>query len=674
MGLAATQARFLLLTSRQSDVEQRMMSISNQKLALARESAALAAQHTRAMGAQNVMWTTGSGTNAKETELQYSDVMSVSNGNYLTNAYGALVLDSNMLSKLGLDGSSGAGSDFTAKYDTLEKFLTKMLPADKLTETITTKDADGNEQLVIGEDGKVQTRLDKLLADVAESDNKAAEIANDPTKQDVKFVTYYNDSDVIFIAEAKSKLDYTGREALFSNNLTGSETEIYNKINGVNNKNDFTNMMNKASSIVTNITKTLSEAMVIHLTEQKGYGDYSAEIAEALAWAEKATLDKFYNQYDSKDTSTDSNKAFLSDTDAMEKSKHTESDTHIQGRSNFIDVATWQKGMYKKEGNAYINRDQVTKTFLSYFDAYCEEHFSSTDDVNITSIGKENSTYNANNDYTLYGDMNSITRTERDPDFKPVTITPSVGASYTVYQKTIQGSVPGFSTTVTASSYPTGSVPGRGPNIGWVNNTYYYRINIETGATISESEYQQLRAQNNIGYGAGKSAPEVNAVYTTTSIRGAGHGGTADTEDYANKYAHGAVSDDGLTGATYYVNMYKQLSNYGWVTNNNIKNSDYLQQQVLYGNVQIKSVTGYSTSSTLSVNDTDNQLSVQDDEDAIEKENNRYERLMKELEFKETLLDKMQEDLDSEREAINTEKESVQKIIDNNVKTFKLFG
>ena len=105
MGLAASQGRFLLLTSRQSDVEMRMQSLTNQRLAIMRKSADLANQHLAKSNAQKVMWVLGAESAQETKPLEYKDIMSVSSNGitdtsfFLSNAYGAVMLDNSMYNR-----------------------------------------------------------------------------------------------------------------------------------------------------------------------------------------------------------------------------------------------------------------------------------------------------------------------------------------------------------------------------------------------------------------------------------------------------------------------------------------------------------------------------------------------------------------------------------------------
>ena len=79
MGLAASQARYLLLTARRSDLEYRAQMISQRKIALAMETEQVATAYTKALNNRHLMFTFTSSANAQSTkqeELTYKSFTS----------------------------------------------------------------------------------------------------------------------------------------------------------------------------------------------------------------------------------------------------------------------------------------------------------------------------------------------------------------------------------------------------------------------------------------------------------------------------------------------------------------------------------------------------------------------------------------------------------------------
>lgn len=97
MGLAASQARLLLLTARQSDLEYRAQIISQRKIMLAMQTEGLATEYTEAIGNKILMFQYGS--DSKQTAVLSYNQLTANNpeitGNYIvTDAKGQMVVPS----------------------------------------------------------------------------------------------------------------------------------------------------------------------------------------------------------------------------------------------------------------------------------------------------------------------------------------------------------------------------------------------------------------------------------------------------------------------------------------------------------------------------------------------------------------------------------------------------
>ena len=78
MGLAASQARLLLLTARRSDLEYRAQMISQRKIALAMETEQIANEYTRALNNRKLEFTYQIQENNKTTktvDLSYRELL-----------------------------------------------------------------------------------------------------------------------------------------------------------------------------------------------------------------------------------------------------------------------------------------------------------------------------------------------------------------------------------------------------------------------------------------------------------------------------------------------------------------------------------------------------------------------------------------------------------------------
>lgn len=127
--------------------------------------------------------------------------------------------------------------------------------------------------------------------------------------------------------------------------------------------------------------------------------------------------------------------------------------------------------------------------------------------------------------------------------------------------------------------------------------------------------------------------------------------------------------------ANFYINIYDQIASKGWVRNSGLSNDTtgkYFQNLVLNGSAFLYKYSSgvWSLSSSSDANSPVRNVA---DEEAISTEEANYEAMKDRLDYKEKMLDVEQNNLDTERASIVTEMESVQKIIDTNIKKFKMF-
>lgn len=104
MGLAATQARFLAVTSRKANCEYRSMALSRQKLSLTRELDDAASEYHNALNATRLVWD-ADGMGNYQYELTYDLMMSPSDYNQympylLSRQDGKIALDDKMMKSM----------------------------------------------------------------------------------------------------------------------------------------------------------------------------------------------------------------------------------------------------------------------------------------------------------------------------------------------------------------------------------------------------------------------------------------------------------------------------------------------------------------------------------------------------------------------------------------------
>lgn len=256
MGLAASQVRFLLLTARKDDVEGQMMTLSNTKLSLARQSADISKDYRNALNAQKLVWTTDDN---KTIDLTY-DLLMKPNTTVDTNQYiltnsstGKVILDQSYACTLGLGSNGNAGA--LAKAMTEEQFVDKMLGVNA-TKTKTDTPV-------------VTTVVDKS-----------------------KYTTCYKDSDVYAGLEALGKhseavknFDDSGAfDNAFSYNLSQF---TYCNLNGENTDTAKSDFHNFVGSICQDLTKVMP-----NLT-----GLSSGNVNAALSYAQDGTEDTYDSHF-----------------------------------------------------------------------------------------------------------------------------------------------------------------------------------------------------------------------------------------------------------------------------------------------------------------------------------------------------------------------------------------
>lgn len=176
MGLAASQARLLMLTSRKSDIEAKLMQVANQKLALSRDSANLSSDYTSALNTKKLTWAVDNGTKSLTYDLLMRPNLDNDTGQYIiTNATnGRVILDDKYISTLGLSklGNEGSLVSSISKASFLQALLgctadsANAYIADSKTATATAKTftTQYNDANIISDSGLLTTYSNKSIS------------------------------------------------------------------------------------------------------------------------------------------------------------------------------------------------------------------------------------------------------------------------------------------------------------------------------------------------------------------------------------------------------------------------------------------------------------------------------------------------------------------------------
>lgn len=242
MGLAASQGRLLMLTARKDDIEAQLMTLSNQKMSLARQSAKISDKYSDALNKKSLIWTTDDNntTNLSYDLLMRPNTANASGQYIITNATNdRVLLDNNYVSNLGLASSGNAGD--LSKTISESDFLQKLIGCDANTAISYIDDKNGDINLY-------------------------------------PFTTNYSDSND-FLMNDRNMLN------IFSNNQVA--------IGAVNPTSNDDNPISNLGEYINQIASSVSNTIVAKITEQLGDSNYGIILQGALNYATAATQAKF---------------------------------------------------------------------------------------------------------------------------------------------------------------------------------------------------------------------------------------------------------------------------------------------------------------------------------------------------------------------------------------------
>ena len=136
-------------------------------------------------------------------------------------------------------------------------------------------------------------------------------------------------------------------------------------------------------------------------------------------------------------------------------------------------------------------------------------------------------------------------------------------------------------------------------------------------------------------------------------------------------------ADYDASKVTYYRAIFNQIASNGYYSpgDNNMNDSDWLYEQLSAGNIYLYTDEDNDDEfEAVSWSSGDSSLATEKDEARIAKAEAEYEATMKDIESKEVKLDLNLKEIDTQHNAIQTEMDSVQKVMDKNIeRTFKIF-
>lgn len=134
------------------------------------------------------------------------------------------------------------------------------------------------------------------------------------------------------------------------------------------------------------------------------------------------------------------------------------------------------------------------------------------------------------------------------------------------------------------------------------------------------------------------------------------------------------ISSDDMAQATFYDTLFNKICMSGWTTNNNVEDSEYLQQMLQSGMMFVTNLKddGYYYQSNYA---TDQYIKEISDETLIAQAEAKYNTEKAKLNAKEETIDLKMKNIDTELSSLNTEYDTVKNTISKNVdRSFKRYN
>lgn len=678
MGLAASQARLLFLTRRKSDVEgvNGMMGISNDLLSLSRQSAKLSEQYEEALRAQKVTWTQG----GKTSDLTYGLLMGAtaaaagsSNQYILTTSDGsAVILDENYKTALNLNKASGSASDLgSSGIDFAARMLKSKVPLCQAavtgtggtgstggtTTTTTTTGVSSNPVTISYQDNDVLEAADLLFDYQGDS---------------------YNGTSRIVLATGAQKEDTDGWE--YTDGAEGAA--LASLTSGA----PLTNALNSFKGMVDDIQTALENGYISVLGES-----YSTQIQAACNYANEATFNKFaydINDKNAKDGADKDGTNIYTTTPSffIDKTVAKKEDTSCAAAktTNRLVISTY----YKDEGGKYgsvtgyatVDFKQLINTFMDYFDRYWAQNYGGK--VNGGNTVGATSSRGSTGGTSAAGDAAyNKALAAANSGTAPITPTAEQLAAGNAARLAINN---GKTTDAAAAAGRAAQAAYRSamqtlstqtnPITGTNAQTIAQNAAAQAGNAAANAYDQDYTGQDKdpateaINAGVAKCTEVVNSYLSASG--GGSSGGSSGGGSGGGSYGTSSVS---ASAVNFYINIYNAVGSSGWKLDENADNEDYIQAQVLYGNMAIYQHGSGDSWNPISTSDSEGPIDVEEDDTAQTEAEAHYKTEKAKLDYKEKQLDTKMKSLDTERSEITTEIESVQSILKKNIESMKMF-
>lgn len=341
MGLAASQCRFLMLTSRESDVEAKLMALSNQQMALTNKATKLSMDYSKALSAQDVFF--------NDSLVSYKNIM---NPNMVQNASGvipqyifktakgAVILSQAKAITCGLmdeirgGKTVGTGYDFRKLYPTKEKFLEKVLSGYNASNT---------------------------------ASSSATTMSSSGYKYDDKIM-----NDAVVSVQSASVLNLGGYTFDQLEYAMGTQEELISSYACIWTLDQFQYTDSNVHSIVNTFVTSAVEEMSNVMSSNSNLGQSTA-VSYALNYAKQKTLDYYAGQ-----TIDESNKDIMETLKLLDKGNYMVTRPKIKVSNvdyettefTGVNQGASEYNITKLTGkDIFVDTAQLTAVFLNYFDA-----------------------------------------------------------------------------------------------------------------------------------------------------------------------------------------------------------------------------------------------------------------------------------------------------------------
>lgn len=676
MGLAASQARFLCITSRKADCEYKSTELAQQKLEITNQLSAISTEYSNAMNATKLMWS----NEAVEGDfgLTYSLLMMPSAANdynpyMITSPSGAIVLNSEYAAAAKAAGISKAGG--VGSQESRDKFIQALVPGGLITQetadAITMTDFDAVKNPT--DNSITVTKPDNSNSNFVQWDPAAGMGRNPLDKSSADAMSL---ADLILSESIGQQTIDWGKVVAKDNQVTqkekDKEIERYNTLIGDVDKNKIT------SDIVSQLVRDRNNYKKAN-TDKSGTQEYLDKIRafdELIANAKKVMAGETRNglllDNDGNTTSVavadviaavkkqlEEDKALY---DANTKAETIDNENYFNYESNSLDSKQFsvvENGIinhYKDEVESMTIGDILSGNIVLMSKGANKEEFAKQVTKLLESLAATLG-YSASSDLTGQG-LNVDDASAKALKFafemtKKTFLNPNDAAD--------TGSRDSKESMVDNSAYQNAVNNNR---IGFVDGKKgdYCAVSLTNMLSSFLTYYENALTGANSNYVVGSSVE--TSVYVTDD---AGY-------IYMAQASKDAVTAANKKSADFFDELYNNILEHGWREDAAIDDAEYLESAIKDGRYSMSSLNQDGYYYQTRYNETGYIVEVSDT-DAIARAEAEFTSKKAELTYKEDSIDLKSKKLDAEISSLTTEYDTVKNLISKSIeKTFTLFS